>query len=242
MNTPIPANVAANQALYEQTYPLPCSACRRTEEEHRPHQLSDGRTMVVGCYCRCGAYKGPAIASPLESWRAQREIVRARPKPPAKSPAPRGPEPVAELLRDESVIPRRQATQTHVDASAIERERPSPPLSPERRFAFLKSCATLGADEHRIRCDLAARGEELEDCSEEASKAVYRSLKAESTPGAGAGPAGTTTPAANSLCGASPADVCSDERPASPQPAPAPTPGTGVADVDCHATREDTNA
>lgn len=209
------------QVMHDAAYPLVCPLCGRREEERRDHTLSDGRTVVVGCYCRCEHYKGPAIASPMENHRAS-QAVRALSRGPRPERSSGGPESVGDLAR-ELVVPAHPATPTHVAASSPDRERPSPPLSPERRFSFLSACAKLGADEHRIRCELAARGEELEECSEAASTAVYRQFKSESPPRPAQEPAGTTAPIVTLPCTA-PEGVggVSDWRSAlTPEPAPA---------------------
>ena len=158
----IPDHVKREQERYDRVYPLPCEACGRREEEHRPLVPTGSKVTYLGAWCPCGAYKGPVVERPEDTYRRSRKFA---------SPPP---------SQTEATVPPRPATPTSVAeiASALDRERPRHPLSPERRFAFMEACAKLGADEHRIRCELASHGEELETCSDEASRAVYRALRA----------------------------------------------------------------
>ena len=172
------------QKLFDEAYPLRCTACGRREEKWRPVTLSDGKTAVTGAYCPCGAYKGPVAASPMETYRAMQE-VHALPRGTREQMAESGPAAIgsvaAEALRDESTIPRRPATPTSVAMSAepAERPRPNRTLTPEERMRFMSRAAALGCDEHRLRADLAAHGEEPEECTLHVASAVIRELEAE---------------------------------------------------------------
>jgi len=72
--TPSPEEfVIANQKLHESAYPLRCHVCGRRGEYKKEVTLSDGKTKVLGAFCDCGAYKGPVVATPEESYRANKK-------------------------------------------------------------------------------------------------------------------------------------------------------------------------
>ncbi len=147
------------QVLFDKVYPLPCTACGRREEERRPVTLSDGKTVIVGAYCACGAYKGPVPASPMEAYRAL-QTVHALPRGSREALAACDTAAIGDVVS--GVLAGRD------------------PLPPERRFKFMSIAAEMGATELRIRADLAAlAGETLESCSYEGAQTVLRALRAE---------------------------------------------------------------